>query len=154
MNPVSYYDRSKTSWGTEEAEELRKEYEVELLNIIQCADKHKRTPGCIAYKLKSMGIIVHNTLCRGYTEYKKSKLYEEVVLANEARKLEKKQEKKEEPTGEIKELKRETKKDRKENRKTLIQELNTIKSDVAELKNDVKEILKLINSIYEFETEK
>lgn len=35
-----------------------------------------------------------------------------------------------------------------------MREINTLKADMAELKRDVKEILTLINSIYEFEEDK
>ena len=36
----------------------------------------------------------------------------------------------------------------------IMREINTLKADMAELKKDVKEILTLINSIYEFEEDK
>ena len=81
MNPASYYDRSKVPWSIEEATELTQDYNIDMMDIIQCADKHKRTPGSIACKLKSLGASASSFQCRGYLEYKKSALYTEVVAA-------------------------------------------------------------------------
>lgn len=148
MNSLSYYDRSKAPWGMEEVAQLKQEYDIELKNIISCADIHKRTPGCIAYKLKSMGLIVHNALSRGYTEYKTSKLYNDVVLAYKKEKEDK------DKSREEKRIEKEKITAEKPTKDNIMREINILKADMAELKKDVKEILTLINSIYEFEEEK
>ena len=49
------------------------------MTISEIADAHFRTPGSISFKLKKMGLITHNTLARGYQEYKQSKLYKTIV---------------------------------------------------------------------------
>ena len=82
MNPLSYYTNSKNEWNDEESNQLIKEYIHENLTIIQIGDIHKRTPGYIGYKLKKLGIITNNTMARGYDEYKKSALYNEIVSSN------------------------------------------------------------------------
>lgn len=79
IHPYAYYDRSKQKWTFEDTQQLRSAYEEDMLDILECANLLKRTPGCISYKLKSMGIISHNVLARGYSEYKASPLYAEVV---------------------------------------------------------------------------
>lgn len=148
MNSLSYYDRSKDPWNVEEIAQLKQEYDDELKSILQCADIHRRTPGCIAYKLKAIGLIVHNALSRGYTEYKTSKLYNEVVLSYKKEKEDK------DKTKEVKKAEKEKATAEKPTKENLIREINVLKADMAELKRDVKEILTLINSIYEFEEEK
>ena len=145
MNSLSYYDRSKAPWGMEEVAQLKQEYDIELKNIIQCADIHTRTPGCIAYKLMSMGLIVHNALSRGYTEYKTSKLYNDVVLSYKKEKEDKNK------SREDKRIEKEKITAEKPTKDNIMREINTLKADMAEMKKDVKEILTLINSIYEFE---
>lgn len=79
IHPYAYYNCSKLKWTDEESQQLHKLYHEDLLNVLECANILKRTPGCISYKLKSMGIITHNTLARGYAAYKKSPLYIEIV---------------------------------------------------------------------------
>ena len=143
MNTLSFYDRSKVPWSVEESEEVRKEYEAEMLSIIDIGNKHKRTPGCIAYKLKNLGLIVHNALSRGYTEYKTSNLY--IEICKEYKKCdEEKKNKKEEKLklkGEITENVNLTKTDM----------IHEMKEEIAEMKKDIKQILSYITSIYEFE---
>ena len=79
MHPFSFYDRSKLKWTDEESRQLKLLYEEKNLDIIDCANSLKRTPGCVSYKLKSLGIVLHPTLARGYFAYKGSPLYSEVV---------------------------------------------------------------------------
>jgi hypothetical protein len=81
MNPLDYYVRSKETWSDSELSDIKLEYETKEMTISQIADKHRRTPGCISYRLKSLGIIEHNTLARGYAEYKSSDLYKEAVAS-------------------------------------------------------------------------
>ena len=128
MNPYNYYNLSKTKWSECEIEQLRREYSSELLDIIQCANIHRRTPGCIAYKLKTIGLIIHNTAARGYIEYKNSTLYEEAVLVGKQKK----------------EQQRLRKNDK--NGVNIVNELMNIKKDIAELKTGIKEILAYIHS--------
>jgi hypothetical protein len=151
MNPLSFYERSKVPWTVEESEEVRKEYETDLLSIIEIGNKHRRTPGCIAYKLKNLGLIVHNALSRGYTEYKTSALYIEICKeykkSDEEKKL--KKEEKLKIKGEI----TEKIKTHKLTKTDIIHEIKYLKDEVSEMKKDIKQMLSYITSIYEFEKE-
>lgn len=79
MNRLEYYTRQKDSWDESEIQQIRSEYETQNLTISQIGDIHKRTPGSIAYALKRIGLVTHNTKARGYPEYHDSELYNEIV---------------------------------------------------------------------------
>jgi hypothetical protein len=79
MNGLEYYNRQKEDWSDKELQDIRTEYETKEMTISQIADIHNRTPGSISYKLKNLGIITHNTLSRGYLDYKNSNLYKQIV---------------------------------------------------------------------------
>jgi hypothetical protein len=140
MNTVEYYDRQKEFWGDNEVQEIRTEYQAKEMNISQIADIHHRTPGSISYKLKSLGIIDHNTQARGYDEYKNSNLYKEIV-----------------GKGRISDSERKIKRLSRYETITVPPQINIpfkqlvdLRSDVETLKMDVKEILRLMNAIYGF----
>ena len=174
MNPLSYYERSKTPWNEGEYSQVKKEYETDLLTIIQIADIHKRTPGCIAYALQwYLKLIKHNTQARGYAEYKASKLYEEICEGNKKHREEKaagKEEKvKEKAKAKVErkegekianEIVRELEKDMEEDSSSIkvpkrmvgiMLELESMKNEIKELKNDVKWMLFYMKSLYDFE---
>jgi len=151
MNSLNFYDRSKTPWTVEESEEVRKEYETDLLSIIEIGNKHKRTPGCIAYKLKNLGLIVHNALSRGYTEYKTSNLY--IEICKEYKKGDEEKKLKKEEKLKLKGESKENVKTHKLTKADIIHEIKYLKEEVSEMKKDIKQVLTYITSIYEFEKE-
>jgi len=148
MNPLSYYERSKAPWTPAELEQVRKEYETDLLDIIQIANTHKRTPGCIAYKLKALGLITHPTVARGHIEYRTSSLYTEICLtgkeADQAKRA-----KKDEAMNVV--VSDEPKKNKPKTSDVLF-ELNRMKQDISEMKKDIKQMLIYITAVYNFET--
>ena len=79
MNSIEYYNRQKEYWRDNEVNRLKSEYETQQLTISEIADIHRRTPGSISYKLKNIGLITHNTLSRGYLDYKNSDLYKQII---------------------------------------------------------------------------
>jgi hypothetical protein len=79
MNRLEYYNRQKEGWSDKELQDVRTEYEVNEMTISEIADIHRRTPGRISYKLKTIGLITHNTHSRDYLEYKNSNLYKQIV---------------------------------------------------------------------------
>jgi hypothetical protein len=79
MNSLDYYTHQRNIWSEDETENLLNEYNINELTISEIGDIHFRTPGSISYKLKSLGIITHNTAARGYEAYKNSNLYKEIV---------------------------------------------------------------------------
>jgi len=149
MNTISYYDRSKLPWDNNEILEVKREYEEDLLNIIEIGNNHKRTPGCIAYKLKNIGLITHNSLAKGYTEYKTSELYKEICGECKKKDLERAEKKKEK----IKK-KNELLLDKKLKPNTDISlEIKLLKEEIIEMKKDMKQMLTYMNLLYEFETD-
>ena len=174
MNPLSYYERSKTPWNEHEYSQVKKEYETDLLDITQIADIHKRTPGCIAYALQwYVKLIKHNTHARGYAEYKTSKLYEEICGGNKKCRDEKaagKEEKVKERTKakverkedekKANEIVKDLEKDMDEDSSSIkvpkrmvaiMLELESVKNEIKELKSDVKWMLFYMKSLYDFE---
>ena len=170
MNPLSYYERSKTPWNEEEYSQVKKEYETDLLDITKIADIHKRTPGSIAYALKwQLKIIVHTAVARGYPEYRASKLYEEVSssykkedIEKEKRKEERAKAKVERKEGEkkVNEIVKDLEKDMEEDSSSIkvpkrmvgmMLELESIKNEIKELKSDMKWMLFYMKSLYDFE---
>jgi len=167
MNTREYYDRQKEPWGLGEIQDIRTEYETNEMTISQIADIHKRTPGSISYKLKNLGYITHITLSRGYIEYKNSDLYKEIVeqgkLEDASRKL-----KKERRINMSEKITKYTTKPTEyevlspnaKSKQVVELRLDTSSAEIAELKNevlslkkDVKEILRLMNALYDFESQ-
>ncbi|NBO71815.1 MAG: hypothetical protein EBU66_14310 [Bacteroidetes bacterium] len=143
MNGLEYYNRQKEDWGDKELHDIRTEYETKEMTISQIADIHKRTPGSISYKLKNLGLITHNTLSRGYLDYKNSDLYKQIVEKNKSSDAENK-------------VKKEIKlKAKKEGLRviTSFKEILEVRNEIADLKKDVKEMLRLMNALYEFESQ-
>lgn len=135
MNKPEYYIRQKDTWDDSEVRQLRVEYLQDKMSISEIGDIHQRTPGSISYKLKGLGYIETTTSARGYSEYKASQLYKDIVAKE-----------KQTPTytrGKSTDL----------NIKVQVEntELSLLKEDIATLKQDVAEILRLIHLIYEVE---
>jgi len=147
MNRLEYYNRQKEPWEMKELQDLKREYVTNELSVSEIADIHRRTPGAIACRLKHINIIVGNNLARGYSEYKISNLYNEIVGTSKSQKSERV-------------IKREAKLQTKIEPKvdsyaiiTTSKEINELKDEVSSLKKDVKEILRLMNALYEFESQ-
>jgi hypothetical protein len=147
MNRLEYYNRQKEPWEMKELQDLKREYVTNELSVIEIADIHRRTPGAIACRLKRDNVIVANSVVRGYSEYKISNLYNEIVGTSKSQKSERV-------------IKREAKLQIKIEPKvdsyaiiTTSKEINELKDEVSSLKKDVKEILRLMNALYEFESQ-
>ena len=146
MNTLAYYTRSSIKWSEEECEQLRKEYMTDNLDILEIGNIHRRTPGCIAHKLKAMEIITYAPYAKGYVEYKASELYKEICTDSVQRDEER--------------AKRRAEKERvlaekevvKTKQSTSSNEFERMKVDIAEMKRDIKMILHYMTSLYEFET--
>jgi hypothetical protein len=149
MNTADFYDRSKLKWTEEEARQIRKAYETDEMNIIQIADIHKRTPGCIAAKLKDDGVVVSHTLTRGFEEYKASDLFKEICVEYRLREEERKEKKKE---REATLLERVATTSKQEGIATNSNEIALLRKEVGELRHDIKKVLEYMTSLWEFET--
>ena len=151
MNPLSHYNRSKEPWLPDEAAEVKRRYNDESKNILEIADIHQRTPGCIAYKLQSMAVIPHNRLARGYQAYTISPLYNEVVQGYRIQKEERQKIKKERDTVKVDKAAKIIENASLYEINSLKGEIHNIKSDIAEMKRDIKELLECMKAVYEFE---
>lgn len=142
MNRLEYYDRQKEDWLEDELQALRSRYDNQELTISQIGDLHRRTPGAMASKLKSIGVIPIMWQARGYAEYKNSNLYKEIVESGEAKRTASKEKK----AAKIK--------TKEENApvSTPFREIIELRNDINILKQDVKEMLRLMNALYDFES--
>ncbi len=129
MNTLEYYNRQKESWDKKELHDIQIEYEVKKMTISEIADIHHRTPGCISFKLKNLGLITDNKDSRGYLDYKNSKLYKEIVKTSKENDAEKK------------------------GKKDAFKEISDMRNEIMELKKDVKQMLRLMNALYDFESQ-
>ena len=164
MNPRSFYNKQKDVWEDKESDDLYHEYTVNKMTVSQIANIHHRTPGCIAFKLKSLGLVIKHTDTHGYSEYLKSALYKEIVSQDTKITVKKPTQKQVivSQSEEILELRNdmnvlkqymktlEMKTDVDHLKRNL--ELLQLKNEVRNLKHDTQEILKLMNAIYDFET--
>ena len=136
MNKLSFYDRSKASWTPDEASTVLREYETEMQSILAIADLHRRTPGSIAYKLKSMGVISEPNMARGYAAYKSGNLYKEIISSST-------------PTEPSKYSKNYTSEIvlRIASNDEILAEVKSLKSELSELKSDFKALKACIMSL-------
>jgi len=153
MNKLEYYSRQKTEWDENELQQMRAEYETKEMNISEIADIHRRTPGSISYKLKGLNLIPHYTLSRGYSDYKNSVLYKEIVKTSTATAAEKKAKKEAALAAKVDTTPNDTVATSQEEVSVQKTRGLRIRNEIADLKKDVKEILRLINAIYDFEAQ-
>jgi len=153
MNKLEYYSRQKTEWDENELQQMKAEYETKQMNISEIADIHRRTPGSISYKLKLLDLIPHYMLSRGYSDYKNSALYKEIVETSTATAAEKKAKKEAALTAKVDTKPNDTVDTPQEEVSVQKTRGLRIRNEIADLKKDVKEILRLINAIYDFEAQ-
>jgi hypothetical protein len=129
LNTLDYYNRKKEPWSEKELENIKTEYFINEMNIMEIANIHRRTPGSIAFKLKSLELIRDVKKTKGYDIYLKSKLYREIISTPKVA-----QSKKTKVTKPLMITAEE---------KTI----NEVYNEVVELRKDIKEILKVLNSL-------
>jgi hypothetical protein len=161
MNTLEYYTKQKDPWSDKELQELRTGYAAEK-GIGELADELKRTPGSVAYRLQLLGVVTTSVLARGYAEYRASPLFREVSAVSKAERAEKKQ-KKETTLKERIETKllveagkniiQSAKKKHDGADLETLQEVQALREEVKGLRDDIKEVLRLMNVVYEFSTE-
>jgi len=135
MNKLEYYNRQKEEWTYKENQDVKNEYQTKEMTISEIADIHHRTPGSISYKLKNIGLITDNKLSRGYLDYKNSDLYREIITKGKTGDPEKKV------------------KLKIENFPVRTREILQMRNEIDDLKKDVKEMLRLMNALYDFESQ-
>lgn len=134
---ISLMNKGK-KWSYEEDYQLKQEYTIQELNIVEIAKIHQRTVGSIISRLKSTEVLSpflqpeEYFTVRGYNEYLQDTEFKE------AEKISRNKKEKEHPTL---------------LNSNINSEISEIKRDIVEMKNSIREILTLLNSIYEFEEE-
>lgn len=145
-----YYTNSGLPWMEEETKKLIQEYDAGL-DIMEIGIVHKRTPGGIAHKLKSMNIVYPMSAARGYEKYKVSKLYYEIVKTLKDEEDERKKNRK------IKEIKHKSDDNELQQLKNQIEsmhcEILEMKKSHTETLGKLDTVVKLMKLIYEFENE-
>lgn len=136
MNALSFYDRSKAGWTSDEANAVAREYGTEMLSILDIADLHRRTPGSIAYKLKSMGVISDPNAARGYTAYKSGNLYKEIISSSKTTEPSKFAQK--QPNEIVLRI---------ASNDEILAEVKSLKSELSELKSDFKALQSCLMSL-------
>ena len=142
-------------WTGDELTMIKQQYNEEGMDVIEIGNIHYKTPGQVAYRLKQIGAVdsMSNDI-RGYKEYRESSLFQEVQCKGDTFKKELLQQDK----GSLHENKiRTTRQERrKEMQYTITTQQDTIQllsAEVQTIKNDVKEILRLMNALYDFESQ-
>ena len=155
MNSLSYYHLREDPWTDTEDLQLRTEYVDQELDIIQIADLHYKTPGQIAYRLKKLGITEHYYKgTRGYDRYSSSALYQEIKDAPKAHiQKEKKERKGRKTKSQLVEDHIQLQQDQKENQEEIHLEVSQLRAEIKGLKKDIKEILRLMTAVYNFEAQ-
>ena len=129
------YSLAGHPWPCIEDNQLIKEYTIDKLTIMQLSKLHKRMPGGIISRLYALKLIDKRDNAHGYLEYKESDLYKEICRNKK----------------ENRKISKETKITAVVNAEIDNLEITLLKKDVNELKKDVKEILRLMNALYDFE---
>lgn len=146
----AFYTKSGLPWTEEETNKLIQEYDAGL-DILEIGRIHKRTPGGIAYRLKSLNIVYPMSAARGYDKYKMSALYYDIVKTAKEEKDEKQK------TRKLKQLKKESKGSEVQELKTQMESMRTemqeMKKSYTEMSEKLDTVVKLMKLIYEFENE-
>jgi DNA-binding transcriptional regulator GbsR (MarR family) len=131
------------AWKETEEEQLKKEYTIDKLNLMELSKIHKRLPGGITSRLKKLNLISFANETRGYSEYLASDLYK-IISTN-------KTERKQEQVAENQTILAPTL--IKQPKQRLSNEIHSLREELKEMKQYIQEVHSLMNKIYEFETQ-
>jgi len=134
-------------WLDYEDDQLIKEYKTEEKSLMEISKIHKRMPGGIVTRLKTLGIITVRSHTRGYIEYQRSDLYKEIVRNNAGKK------------GKKQEVKQNNDKELTRKSNLILETITTshisiIRNEISVLNQKVDKILEMMNALYEFESSK
>jgi hypothetical protein len=155
MNSLSYYHLREEPWTDIEDLQLRTEYVDQELDIIQIADLHYKTPGQISHRLKKLSITEHYYKgTRGYNTYSSSALHQEIKDSPKAHiKKEKKERKGRKTKSQLVEDDIQLQQEQKDNQEEIHIEVSQLREEIKGIKKDVKEILRMITAVYDFEAQ-
>ena len=132
-------------WTQEEDEQLLRLYNEEKLDIIEIAKQHSRLPRAIAVRLVKHEVISNEFEANGYSNYKNSEYYKETMEQKNSIKKEK-------PTMiKIQEDNNYLITINRNDYLRLQDDINEMKQNIFTLNTNIKELITMIKSIYEFE---
>ena len=154
MNSLEYYtNRVRVPYTEEDINNIKNDYTIKNMNIIEIGNKYKRTPGQIAYQLGKYNIIKYYEEARGYDEYKVSSLYKEIKDIESVKKKERNDNKLEKQEKKV--IKAKTKDDKLvkycDDINLINNKIDKLSSEINEMKVGINKILELINLMYDFE---
>jgi hypothetical protein len=126
---LEYYSNRKNKFTPDEIAFVEEFYK-EGKDIMQIAIEFKKTPGQVAYLLKSQGIVSMHIMAKGYKEYRNSKLFEEIVLEGQKKDSEKKE-----------------KKEKKAKKKSNSDMLDGIYNMITKMQTDINEIKETLSNL-------
>lgn len=158
MNKLSYYNKMHLPWTGEELTIVKQQYNEDGLDIIQIGNIHYKTPGQVSYLLRKLGMIDVRFDARGYDEYIKSELFQEIQRRGDAFKKELKQQDRDSKKDHViltsrQEQRQERRREMQQTTKNQQDAIEMLSAEVNIIKNDIKEILRLMNALYEFENQ-
>jgi ribonuclease HI len=130
-------------WSQTEEEQLKKEYTIDKLNLMELSKIHKRLPRGITSRLKKLNLISFANETRGYSANLASDLYK-IISTN-------KTERNQEQVAENQTILTSTLV--KQPKRRLSNEIHSLREELKEIKQYMKEVHSLMNKIYEFETQ-
>jgi len=161
--PVEY-NLAGQPWEKKEDDQLIKEYNINMLNLLDICKIHKRMPGGIVSRLKRLNLIEDKYKIRGYEEYLQSDLYKEKQEIRKEKRLERKKENnniclisQDDSILETNIIDTTTYTDRQKvriQRKQIPSDIIELKKDVKQIKENIAKILEMMNALYEFENNK
>ena len=125
-------------WTIEEDTQLNNLYNIDMLDITEISKINNRAPGSIISRLHKHNYISNRQSARGYSIYKNSDLYKEIVSKNNTTRIKK--------TDTLDKPENLTKKPI-----SLQNDVKEMKNEIKELKNTIKELVEMMKAVYEFE---
>ena len=150
METDTIFQNAGEPWTQEEDKQLNKLYNQDMLDILEISKIHNRAPGGIISRLVKHNFITNRTSARGYTNYKNSSLYKEIVSNNKDKKTTEIVDK---PKTKIKttQIDNVLISINKNDYIALQNDVKEMKNEIKDLKNSIKELVEMIKSVYEFE---
>lgn len=146
MENILLFSRSGSQWTKEEDEKLNKLYTIDLLDIIEISKIHERLPGGILSRLRKNNIITDTRLARGYQEFINNPIYKkEKINKNKLQQINTINTIKDNQTNTIQQV------ITYNDFLKLHQNINSMKTEIQDLKNMVNNLTTLLKAVYEFE---
>ena len=145
-------------WTEKEEKQLNKLYNEDMLDIMEISKIHCRAPGGIISRLKMNQYISNRQSARGYSAYKNSNLYKQIVETNKDKYKKDLTEKSKQNinttqiNNELIQINKSHYIELHNNVKEIKNEIkNELKNEIKELKNTIKELVEMMKALYDFE---